>query len=189
MKLKGLFVFCLISGLAGVCAAQSRAVTNDDLEQYRRQRVKADRELKEDYDRLGFSSPQERDKREAESQRKIAELADRLKLRRIEQERIDADRASAESEAAAAAAIAAYTRSMQNQQQQPNYYDPGYYNYGYGGWGGYGGYWGTGGDYRTRGYGTPPWGYGTDQGYVSGGMYWPNGGRTLPQPMIVIPKK
>jgi hypothetical protein len=185
MKLKGLFVFCLISGLVGVCAAQTRTVTNDDLEQYRKQRVKADRELKEDFDRLGFSSPEEREKREADSQRKIAELADRLKLRRIEQERIDADRANAESEAAAAAAIAAYTRSMQT-QQQPQYYDPGYYNnYGYGGWGGY---WGTG-DYRTRGYNNNlPW-YGTDQGYVSGGMYWPNGGRTTTQPMIIIPKK
>jgi len=186
MKLKGLFVFCLISGLVGVCAAQTRTITNDDLEQYRQQRIRADRDLKENYVKLGFSSPEEREKREADSQRKLTELADRLKMRRIEQERIDADRANAES-AAAAQAVAAYTRSMQNQQQQPNY-DQGYYmNYGYGPFGGIGGgYWGNWGNSKTR---NLPWWYGTDQGYVSGGQYWPQGGRSLPQTVIVIPQK
>ena len=171
MKLKGLFVFCLISGLVGVCAAQTRTVTNDDLDQYRQQRVKATKELKEDYARLGFSSPEEREKQIAESQRRMMETSERLRAKRLEQERIDADLAAAQAEAASAQAVAAYTRTMQN-QQQPNYNQGYYNNYGYGGWG-WGGTWSPWGDYKTRQ--TLPWWYGTDQGYVSGGMYWPNG--------------
>ncbi|HEY2847091.1 MAG TPA: hypothetical protein VGI80_04685, partial [Pyrinomonadaceae bacterium] len=74
------FVLCLVSLTAVAGFAQARrTVTNADLEGYRQARLDAERQLREEYSRLGFASPEERAKQNAESEQQLFELSDRLK--------------------------------------------------------------------------------------------------------------
>lgn len=80
----------LIAGVAGY--AQAPTITNGDLEKYRSQRIKAETDLRENYERLGFPSPEERARRDAESAKAAGELAAKLRTERLERERIEAAR-------------------------------------------------------------------------------------------------
>jgi hypothetical protein len=178
---KLLFVFCFMAVATGVATAQyNKVVTNADLEKYRAERLRAEQELKNDYAKLGFSSPEERAKRDAESQRLLIEMSDRIRSQRLEGERIDAERQAAETMAWAVYNGLA-TQQSQAQPQSQSYYSEGYVIGGFGGYGGYGGY----GPYRQPRYQY----YRQDGGYVSGGSYWPSGPRMLPQPVIPVPNK
>ena len=80
----------VIAGVVGY--AQAPTITNSDLDKYRSQRIKAETDLRENYDRLGFPSPEERARRDAESAKASAELSAKLRAERIERERVDAAR-------------------------------------------------------------------------------------------------
>ena len=80
----------LIAGVAGF--AQVPTMTNGDLEKYRTQRIKAEADLRENYERLGFPSPEERARRDAESAKASTELSARLRSERLERERLKAAR-------------------------------------------------------------------------------------------------
>lgn len=69
--------------------AQTRTVTNADLEKFRQKRVAAEREYRENYQRLGMPSPEEIDRREAERRREIAELSVRLRAEQAERAQFD----------------------------------------------------------------------------------------------------
>ena len=73
-------------------SAQTKTVTNASLEKYRQARVKAEKEYRENYQRLGMPSPEEIDRREAERRRELSELSARLTAERNEQQRLDAIR-------------------------------------------------------------------------------------------------
>ena len=102
----------LISTLSAF--AQTRTVTNADLEKYRQARVKAEREYSENYKRLGMPSPEELERREAERKRETAELSARLRAEQTERARYDAVRQQYE---------AAQRQNFYNNQLniQPNY--------------------------------------------------------------------
>jgi hypothetical protein len=107
MKIRLLFILTLISVTAFSAAAQQRrTVTNDNLEKYRQKRVAAERDLRENYEHLGFPSPDELERQIEDSRQARAELADRLRTESLERERLglererlNLDRRIAESEA------------------------------------------------------------------------------------------
>lgn len=84
MKVQALLFICL---LVVVGTAQTKTVTNDDLANYREKRLAAERELREDYVRLGFPSPEVRAKRDDESAKTLTELSARLRNERLTRER------------------------------------------------------------------------------------------------------
>lgn len=73
-------------------SAQTKTVTNASLEKYKQARVKADKEYRESYQRLGRPSPEEIDRLEEERKRETAELSARLRAERLQQEQFDAIR-------------------------------------------------------------------------------------------------
>ena len=88
-------VAALISALAILVSAQTKTVTNADLEKYREKRIDAQRDLRENYEELGFSSPEERQERIEESRRQRAELVQDLR----ERDRLQAERDYAAAQA------------------------------------------------------------------------------------------
>lgn len=99
MKIRLLFILTLISVTAFSAAAQTRTVTNDNLEKYRQKRVAAEQDLRENYERLGFPSPEELQRQIEQSRTERSELAARLRAENLERERLDLERQRAESEA------------------------------------------------------------------------------------------
>ncbi len=164
--MRSLFVFCLIVGSSVAVFSQVKTVTNLDLETYKQDRLKAETELRENYAKLGFSSPEERERRNAESAKAAAELSAKLRAERLERERIEAERE------ASAAMTAAYYRSIQPAQEPP-YDDPSYFlsnglNYG-------------------RRFRVPRQRQYQQPGYFAGGLFVTTGPRTPPRPILIRP--
>lgn len=157
------FVFCLVSLSAVIGFAQARrTVTNSDLERYRQQRVTAERELREEYTRLGFPSPDEILRRDLESQQQLIELSSRLKQERLERERVELERERAMQPMIMPFPGAGYGNTLQpGELFWPTV-------------------WGTGG--RGFGHGRRVQ---QQQGYFAGGQFWPTGPRTQVRPLIV----
>jgi hypothetical protein len=166
MTLKLLFVFCFMTATATICSAQTRTLTNADLEKYRQDRVKAETDLSANYARLGFPSPEERARRDAQSTREAEELSARLQKDELTRERLDAERAAAENRAAQY-----YYRAPQQTDSVPQFYDSGYTYY-----------WWNGRRFRTPRVNFPY----QQPGYFAGGQFWPTGPSTRPQPLIRI---
>src|SRR5687768_3991702 len=123
MKRRSLFIFCLILVSAGFALSQ-QTVTNAQLEKYRQQRLNAERDYRENYERLGLSSPEELDRRREESRAQTEELSAKLRAERLERERIQAQR---EAELVRATL---FNRQLLIQQQGLSYADPGFVSYG-----------------------------------------------------------
>jgi len=159
MMKKLIFAFCAVALTAIAINAQTDTVTNRDLEKYRTERLKAEADLRENYERLGFASPEERARLDAESTRATAELSARLRTARLERETIE---------------MARRAQSMQTvpiQVFQVPGVDQGFY------W--------VGGHWRVPRYGRRVW---TQPGYFAGGAFWPTGNRTRPQPLFTHPR-
>lgn len=152
MKMRCLF-FVLLS-VIGV-SAQSRTITNVDLEPYRAKRLAAERELRENYSKLGFPSPIEFERRNLESARQLSELSSRLR-----NERLDRERREAEARTVYYYAFPQYP--IVQQQATPEFY------WSYGRW------------YRLPRSFVPQV---QQNGYFAGGQFWPTGPRTPSAPM------
>src|SRR6476661_1222445 len=85
-----LFVCCLLALSCSFALSQKRMVTNADLETYRQQRLQAERDYRENYQRLGLPSPEELDRRREQSAKETAELSARLRAERMQREQIEA---------------------------------------------------------------------------------------------------
>lgn len=167
---KPLFVFCFIAATAAVGSAQSKTITNADLEKYRQERVKAQVDLRDNYARLGFPSPEERERRNAQSAKEAEELSARLKQEELTRERLEAERSAAEIRAGQF-----YYRAPQQTQVLPSYYDN-VYTY----------YWWNGRRYRVPRINLPY----QQPGYFAGGQFWPTGPSSPPRPLMQIrPRK
>jgi hypothetical protein len=80
MKKRLLFILCLVVGLGSVAFAQrGRTVTNADLEKYRQKREQSEKDLRENYEKLGFPSPEELQKDDAERRAEMEKVAARLR--------------------------------------------------------------------------------------------------------------
>lgn len=152
------FVFCVIFLFAGFLSAQ-RTVTNSDLEKYKQQRLEADKEYHDNYQRLGMPSPEELEKRREASRAETERLYDKLRAERLEAARLNA------IEAAAAAQM---SRSTQFVPFPVPYGDRGY------------GFYSNPGFLRFNRRGR------VNQGYAAGGQFWTTGPRTFSQPILKI---
>ncbi|HLM61785.1 MAG TPA: hypothetical protein VK308_13345 [Pyrinomonadaceae bacterium] len=99
MRKRLLFVLVFSFIAAVSLSAQTRTVTNENLEKYRQKRVAAERDLRENYERLGFPSPEELQRQIEQTRAERAELAERLRAENIERERLNIERQRAVNEA------------------------------------------------------------------------------------------
>ncbi|MBK9164107.1 MAG: hypothetical protein IPM21_09355 [Acidobacteria bacterium] len=96
---KGLFLLLFGLVLAPLAVdAQTRTVTNADLEKFRSERLEAERQYRQNYERLGLPSPEELERRRVESAREREELSARLRAERIQREQFAAMAARAAAE-------------------------------------------------------------------------------------------
>ncbi|MBC7898721.1 MAG: hypothetical protein H7070_01590 [Saprospiraceae bacterium] len=99
MKEKILFFACL-SFLTALCvSAQTKTVTNSDLTKFRNQRLAAERDLRENYVKLGFPSPEELERQREKDAVERETLSARLTAERYERERLAAEQERLEYEA------------------------------------------------------------------------------------------
>lgn len=87
MKKQILLFLGLIFSASLLTAAQTKTVTNADLEKYRQQRLAAEREYRENYRELGFPSPEELEKQIKQSRIEREALSEKLRAERLERER------------------------------------------------------------------------------------------------------
>ena len=162
MKIRCLFFVFTILAVSVSARAQVRTITNADLEKYKKERLKAEREYRENYARLGLPSPEELERRRERSRAETEKLATRLRAERLERERVEAQRLAYE-QFAASLVIAV-------RQSNDPYYDEPYF----------GGYY-----YARR---PRPTGRGVYQqpGYFAGGQFWPTPVRTYTPPAVWI---
>ncbi len=166
MVQKLLFVFCLISIIAGVGSAQ-KTVTNADLEVYRQARLEAEREYRENHERLGMPSPEELQRRNDQSRVETVELAERLRERRLEEERLEIERLRANQ-----IANPQYVELINTIQYAPERnYVPGIF-------------------YSNRRNSRSRFiNRNVRQGYFAGGQFWPSGPRTQSRPIVRIRRR
>ncbi|MEJ7847787.1 MAG: hypothetical protein WKF92_06855 [Pyrinomonadaceae bacterium] len=91
MKKKILFFVCLSFLTALSFSAQTKTVTNSDLSKFRSQRLLAEKELRENYEKLGFPSPEELRQRQEKNRVETEELSAKLRAERIEREKLAAE--------------------------------------------------------------------------------------------------
>lgn len=85
MKFCIAFVLCS----AVVSLAQTRTLTNADLAKYRTARENAEREYRENYERLGLPSPEELERKRQIEREETERVAARLRSDRLEKERLE----------------------------------------------------------------------------------------------------
>lgn len=90
MKITAVFVITLIGG--SIAFSQATTVTNSDLEKFRSKRLAAEQDLRDNYAKLGFPSPEELEKQRQQDLNDRLALADKLRKERLERERIEAER-------------------------------------------------------------------------------------------------
>lgn len=163
MRTRCLFLVFVVAACALSVFTQGRTVTNADLEVYRQARLKAEADLRDNYIRLGFRSPEERARRDAESARQLEQVSARLRAERLEMDRLEAERE--------AARLAASQRAVTIETVEPLET------------GGY--FWFQGRRYRRP----LPARSSVQSGYFAGGQFWPTGPTTRPRPMIVRPRR
>lgn len=81
-------VFVLIAIAAIESAAQTKTVSNADLEKYRQARLTSEREYRENHVRLGLPSPDELARRNEVSRKEMIELSAKLREEELEREKI-----------------------------------------------------------------------------------------------------
>lgn len=131
MKKQIAVLLSLIFSLSVVSMAQTKTVTNADLEKFRQERLRAEREYRENYERLGFPSPEELERQREEDRIRREELSAQLKAERLQREAIQAQNEQNQ----AIQRQNQYLRNIANQNNQNNgFYYGGYTNYsiGYG---------------------------------------------------------
>lgn len=160
MKIRVLFLVFIVSAMVGGAIAQGKTVTNADLEKYKQTRLQADRDYRDNYERLGMPSPEELEKSREASRLETEKLYDKLRAERLEAERLRAIQ------------VAANAQIVTSTQFVP--YGVPYYN---------------GGSYmfysnerfrRVNRVGR------VGQGYFAGGQFWPTGPRTVPRPIVRV---
>ena len=83
----------LLSVFAGAhVSAQRRTVTNAELEKYKQKRLQAERDYNDNFDQMGFPSPEELQRQIEQGRADSLALSERLAAERIERERLQIER-------------------------------------------------------------------------------------------------
>jgi hypothetical protein len=125
MKEKLIFALFLLSFSTLSTFAQTKTVNNFDLKKYRMSRLQAEKDLSENYVKLGFPSPEELAKQTEQDAAERVELSNRLRAERLERERIENERRQIDAEAAR------YNAEFSNDNNVPQYSASYYGGYGY----------------------------------------------------------
>ena len=99
MKKRLWFILILSFVAAASASAQTRTVTNDDLDKFRQKRLAAERDLRENYERLGFPSPAELEKQIEQSRIERSALTARLETENFRREQLNLERERISAEA------------------------------------------------------------------------------------------
>ena len=99
MKTAAMIVALVIS-LAAVGTAQVKTVTNATLQKFTQKRLAAERDYRENYERMGFPSPEELERQREEDMKTRLELADQLRQARLERERLELEHRDLDLESA-----------------------------------------------------------------------------------------
>ena len=86
MKQRSSFVLFVMIVFSSFAVGQTQTVTGKDLEKFRDKRLKAERDYRENYARLGMPSPEELERRRVEDRKVFIELSDKLRRERYERE-------------------------------------------------------------------------------------------------------
>jgi hypothetical protein len=153
---------CFIFAMAISVMAQTKTITNADLEKYRQARLTAEREYRENYERLGMPSPAELDRRNEQSRIEVERLSEKLRTAELERERLDAARTDFSG-----------TSISIMQEPAPNlrYWPTTYWSY------------------ASRYHSPRLPNANKNLGYVGGGTFWPTGNRTPSQPVFKRPRR
>ena len=127
-------IFGVVFALSVVSMAQV-TVTNFELEKFKQQRLAAERDYRENHERMGFPSPEELDeRRERDLQMQLA-FSEQLRQERLERERAVNERDALILNAEMMAAERrAKEEAAQVESETNTYYYGGGYNYGYPWW-------------------------------------------------------
>ena len=93
MRGKILVLLCLSILAVLPAMAQTKSVTNADLEKFRQKRIQAEKDYRENYAKMGFPSPEELQRQIEKSRVEREELSARLTAERLQRERAEAERA------------------------------------------------------------------------------------------------
>ena len=157
MRLNIAALMFFIAATAISSMAQTKTIKNADLEKYRQARLTAERDYRENYERLGMPSQAELDRRREQSRIETERLSEKLRSAELERERMDVLRDSY------AQPSISYSRApSQNHSYLPAYY------------------WSYANRYRSP---RPQQVY-QQSGYVGGGTFWPTGNSTPSQPVF-----
>ena len=86
MKQRSLLILFVMLFLSGYATGQTQTVTGKDLEKFRDKRLRAERDYRENYARLGMPSPEELERRRVEDKKVLIDLSDKLRRERYERE-------------------------------------------------------------------------------------------------------
>ena len=156
MRFRIVFLICFTLAAAASLAAQTRSVSNANLEQYKQDRLKGEREYRDNYARLGLPSPEELDRRREQSRIETEQLSAKLREENLERERLESQR-----RANARRPVYVYV------EPGSPLFDQVFFSS------------------FVRSHGRPMRHGFSQQGYFGGGQFWPTGPRTPPQPMFV----
>jgi len=97
MKKRLLFILLLTFISCVSVIAQRKSITNADLEKFKEKRLQAEKDYRENYEKLGMPSPEELDRRAEQKRIEYAEAAARFRTERLRDEQYRADREQSES--------------------------------------------------------------------------------------------
>jgi len=123
-------IFGLTLTLAGTSFGQVRTVTNSTLLKFQQKRLAAERDYRENHERMGFPSPEELDRQRESDLTARLQLAEQLRQARLEKERIELERRNLDLETARLEAEITETEQV----------DDGFYGTYFGGFSGFGGF-------------------------------------------------
>lgn len=93
--------FTLVLGMVvslAVVGFGQKTVTNSTLQKFQQMRLAAERDYRENYARMGFPSPEERDRQRDADMTAQFQLSDQLRQARLESERLQLERRSLDLE-------------------------------------------------------------------------------------------
>ncbi len=90
MKRKILFILCVVFIAVSFVSAQNakKVVTNADLDRFKQKRLQAEKDLRENYEKLGFPSPEELEIQRKASDIERKRVAEKLRRERLEREQL-----------------------------------------------------------------------------------------------------
>ncbi len=96
MKKRWLLILCIIVGLGNAAFAQeTKTVTNAELEKFKQKRLQSEKDLRENYEKLGFPTPEELARQNAQRRADLEKLSNQLREEELQKQFAEAERLNA----------------------------------------------------------------------------------------------